>query len=166
MDIYAGWFDDTGNLIGDDFALCDCDGNQSSGVVAYNPLMKRFLVTWYDRNALNDWGIVNPDPEDPFGEIPSDVRGTLYGAPSFLTGRVVEEGTENPVEDALALVIGPSIPVLEKTNVGGWFNIEENSHPAGTYVVVVFKLGCLPTMQIVNYTGDHLQETIEINRLW
>jgi len=166
MDIYAGWFDDTGNLIGDDFALCDCDGNQSSGVVAYNPLMKRFLVTWYDRNALNDWGIVNPDPEDPFGEIPSDVRATIYGAPSFLTGRVVEKGTGNPVEDALALVIGPSLPVLEKTNVGGWFNIVENSHPAGTYLVVTFKLGCLPAMQIVNYTGDHLQETIEMNKLW
>jgi len=166
MDIYAGWFDDTGVLVGDEIALCDCEGNQTSGVVAYNPVMKRFLVTWYDRNAPDDWSIVNPNPEDPFGEIPSDVRATIYGAPSFLSGQVVEKGTGNPVENALVFVIGPSLPVLEQTNVGGWFNIEKRSHLSGIYLVMAFKFGYLVTFEIVNYTGEPREVTIEMNKLW
>jgi len=165
-DIYAGWFDDTGSLVGDEIALCDCEGNQTSGVVSYNPVMKRFMVTWYDRNAPNDWGIVNPNPEDPFGEIPSDVRATIYGVPSFLSGQVVEKDTGNPVENALAFVIGPSFPVLEQTNVGGWFNIEESSHFPGIYLVMAFKLGYLVAFEIVNYTGEPLETKIEMNKLW
>jgi hypothetical protein len=95
MDIYASWFDDTGLPLGDEIALCDCEGMQTSGVVAYNPAEKRFLVTWYDRHAPNDWSIVNPNPSDPFGEIPSDVRATLYGMPPDSDGDGVSDPSDN-----------------------------------------------------------------------
>jgi hypothetical protein len=164
MDIYGLWLDESGTPVGDDIIIADSEKWQMGSEVAYNPVMKRFLITWYDKNPVDDYEIP-PDMPILFGPSPSDVKGTIYGAPSFVSGRVIDRAG-NPVEGARVLVIGPSLPVLEKTNVGGWFNIEENSHPAGTYLVVTFKLGCLPAMQIVNYTGDHLQETIEMNKLW
>jgi hypothetical protein len=162
-DIYAGWFDDSGRQIGDDIALCDCEGKQSSGVVSYNPLMKRFLVTWYDRNAQNDWGIVNPNPSDPFGEIPSDVRATIYGMPAFLTVQVVEGGTGTPVEGALALVVGPSLPAFRQTTMGGWFNIEKGFQLNGPYLVMVFKSGYQMALELVNYTGEPQEVTVTMN---
>jgi hypothetical protein len=125
--------------------------------------MKRFLVTWYDRNAQNDWGIVNPDPSDPFGEIPSDVRATIYGMPSFLTVQVVEGGTGTPVEGALALVVGPSLPAFRQTNVGGWFNIEKGFQINGFYLVMVFKSGYQMAPELVNYTGEPQEVTITMN---
>jgi hypothetical protein len=163
MDIYAGWFNDRGRQIGSDFALCDCEGNQSSGVVSYNPLMKRFLVTWYDRHAPDDWGIVNPNPSDPFGEIPSDVRATIYGLPSFLTVKVVEGGTGNPVEGAMALVVGPSLPAFRETNAGGWFNIEKGFRFNGPYLVMVFKEGYQMALELVNYRGESQELTVTMN---
>ena len=166
MDIYARWLDDTGSSIGDEIALGVEEGCQSNGILSYNPVMKRFFVAWYDRNAPDDYSPIDPDPEDPFGERASDVRGTLYGVPSFLSGQVVEKGTGNPVENALVFVIGPSFPVLEQTNVGGWFNIEESSHFPGIYLVMAFKLGYLVAFEIVNYTGEPLEVTIEMNKLW
>jgi hypothetical protein len=162
-DIYASWLDNTGSPVGNEIAICDCAGKQSSGVVSYNPVMKNFLITWYDRNAPNDWSIVNPDPNDPFGEIPSDVRATIYGAPSFLSIRVEDE-TGSPVEDALALVIGPSFPALKQTNVGGWCNIEETSQPDGAYLVIILKLGYHVVVEFVNYSGDPLQQTILMSK--
>ncbi len=164
-DIYARWFDDTGSPIGDEIPICLSPDVQELSDMAYNPVMKRLLITWYDKNPVDDYEIP-PDMPIMFGPTPSDVRGTLYGSPSFLSGQILEKGTGDPVEGALALVIGPSLPVLEKTNVGGWFNIVEDSHPAGTYLVVTFKLGCLPAIQIVNYTGESLRETIEMNKWW
>jgi hypothetical protein len=95
-----------------------------------------------------------------------DIRGAIYGSPSFLSGQVIEKGTGTPVEDAWTLVIGPSIPTLKKTNVGGWFNVVAKSQPAGIYLVMVFKLGYPVAMKVVNYTGEPLQETIEVNKLW
>ena len=86
---------------------------------------------------------------------------------SFLSGRVIEEGgTGNPVENGLALVLGPSLPALEKTNVGGWFNVVENGQPDGQYLVVVFKFGYFPAIQVVDYAGSAVQEMIEVRKLW
>jgi hypothetical protein len=164
MDIYGLWLDESGNPVGDEIIIADSENWQTGAEVAYNPVMKRFLITWYDKNPVGDYEIP-PDMPILFGPSPSDVKGTIYGAPSFLSGQVTDRAG-NSVEDARVLVIGPSLPVLEKTNEYGWFNIVEDTHPAGTYLVVTFKLGCLPAMQIVNYTGDPLQETIEMTKLW
>jgi hypothetical protein len=163
-DIYASWLDETGRQIGDEITLCEEPDVQMHPHMDYDPVMKRFLITWGDWNAPNDYGVGEEFEEGLTSDIPGDVRATIYGIPSFLTVRVVESATGDPVESALALVIGPSLPTLKQTNVGGWFNIEENSHPAGKYLVVVFKLGYPMAIRIVNYTGESLRETIELGK--
>jgi hypothetical protein len=127
--------------------------------------MKRFLITWMDGNAVDDYGPLT-DPDSMGADIANDIRGTLYGAPSFVSGRIIEEGAGSPVEDAWALVIGPALPAFKETNVGGWFNVVKNSQPNGKYLVIVLKLGCLPAIQLVNYAGDPVRETIEVKKLW
>jgi len=161
-DIYARWFDDTGSPIGDEIPICLSPDVQQQSEMAYNPVMKRFLITWYDKNPVDDYEIP-PDMPIMFGPSPSDVKGTIYGAPSFLSGRVIDRAG-NPVEDAWALVIGPSLPALKKTNIGGWFNIGKKSQAEGTYLVVAFKLGYPIGIQLVNYTGDPLKATMEMNK--
>jgi hypothetical protein len=156
MDCYAIWLDDTGTPIGDEIPISTGDNWQMSGVVSYNPVEKRFLITWYDRQATN---IGNT----PFAEAPSSVRATLYGMPSFLTVQVVEEGTGNPVEGALALVVGPSLPAFRESNVGGWFNIEKGFQFNGPYLVMVFKAGYKMALELVNYRGEPQELTVMMN---
>ena len=113
----------SGKPIGNAIPICTDSGNQGYSNIAYNPLMEQFLITWRDENAPDDFDVL---PDEGGGHIPGtpgDIKGALYGKPSFLTCRVVEEGTENPVEGALALVFGPSIPGFKLTNEGGWFAI-------------------------------------------
>jgi hypothetical protein len=92
--------------------------------------------------------------------------GKIYGLPSFLTGRVVEQKKGSPVEDALVVVIGPSSPSLKKTNIGGWFNIAENAQTTGTYLIIAFKLGYHINVEFVNYEDEPLQPTLEMTRWW
>ena len=80
-DIYGRWLDETGSPIGDEIPLCVEEGWQLSATMAYDPAKKRFLITWYDRNALNDYEPAVPPAEVPFATAPSEVRGTLYGIP-------------------------------------------------------------------------------------
>jgi hypothetical protein len=127
--------------------------------------MKRILVAWYDRNAPGDY-VTSPEEGDLWAEVPGNVTATLYGKPSLLTARVVEKETGNPVEGAFSLVIGPSLPALEKTNVGGWCNVEkEGLQLPGVYLVMAFKPGYTMAVQLVMYTGEPLQETIEMEKL-
>jgi len=70
----------------------------------------------------------------------------------------------SPLEDSLVLVIGPSFPALMHTNVGGWCNIEENSQSEGDYLVIVLKFGYHIVVDLVNYAGDPIQKTIEMNK--
>ena len=70
------------------------------------------------------------------------------------------------MQDALALIIGPSFPILQLTNANGWFNVEENSQPVGTYLVIVFKFGYHLAVHSVDYAGEPLQETIELTSWW
>ena len=164
-DIYGRWLDDTGRPVGDEISICVEPKPQMHPEMAYDPVMKRFLITWYDWNAPNDFGVLE-EIEHIGSDVPADVRGTIYGIPSFLSAQVIEKGTENPIENALAFVIGPSIPALKKTNVGGWFNVEENSHLPGIYLVMIFKAGYSVAFQVVNYTGEPLEATVEMNKLW
>ena len=116
------------------------------------------LTTWYD--------MLTSDGDTPFSSVPSVVKATIYGAPSFLSGRVVEEGTGSIVKDAWVLVIGPSLAALRQTNVGGWFNIEKNFQAEGIYRIIVLKLGYNLAIQSVVYMGEPRQATIEMNKLW
>jgi hypothetical protein len=161
-DIYGRWLDDTGKPQGDEIVLCDDPDVQMHPEMAYDPLTKRFLITWYDWNAPNDYPLLSTVTgigSDHYG----DVRGTIYGIPSFLTVQVVEEGTGNPVEGALALVVGPSLPAFRETNVGGWFNIEKGFQFKGFYLVMVFKDGYQMALEFVSYLGDPQQVTVTMN---
>jgi len=162
-DIYGQWLDNSGRPIGDEITLCDSPDVQMHPEMAYDPVMKRFLITWYDWNAPNDFPLLST-ATGIGSDMQGDVRGTIYGVPSFLSGRIIEEGTGSPVEDARVLVIGPSLPALKKTNVGGWFNIEKESQAEGKYLVVVFKLGYNLGIQSVVYTGEPQQVTLKAKR--
>jgi hypothetical protein len=165
IDVYGSWLDDMGNPIGEEIVIADAIDWQFTPHMAYNPLMKRFLITWHDRNPVDDY-YFETGPLVPFAPAPSDVRGTIYGVPSFLTVRVVEEGTGDPIEDARAMVIGPSLPALKETetNVEGWFNVEKSLHLPGIYLVLVFKSDYLPAIKFVVYAGKPQQITMKAKR--
>jgi hypothetical protein len=78
MDIYARWLDESGNPVGDEITIVDSENWQRCSEVAYDPIMKRFLITWVDWNALDDYDV---PPSTGWSASPSDVRGTLYGVP-------------------------------------------------------------------------------------
>jgi hypothetical protein len=167
-DIYGMWLDDTGAPITEPVAFAIKEGKQSMPKAIYNPLMDQFLVAWRDMYAPDDYPDI-PDPDAGnvlYVDHESDIRGVIYGTPSFLSGQIIENGTGNPVEGAWALVIGPSSPILVETNVGGWFNIFEDSQSMGTYLVIVFKLGYHLAVEFVAHTGEPLQEIIEMNKWW
>jgi hypothetical protein len=159
IDVYARWLDDTGEPIGDEILIAEREGEGENWKqvprMAYNPVEKRFLIAWYDRHAAGG--------DTPFGGAPSDIKATLYGMPSFLTVHVVEEGTGNPVEGALALVVGPSLPAFRETNVGGWFNIEKGFQFKGFYLIMVFKSGYKMELKLVNYSGEPQEVTVTMN---
>ena len=77
MDVYARWLDDTGSPIGDEIIIAEAEeGTENwkfAPVIAYSPIKKCFLITWYDRLAIG--------PNTPFSDAPADIRGTLYGIP-------------------------------------------------------------------------------------
>ena len=78
MDIYARWLDESGNQVGDEITIVDSENWQWCSEVAYDPVMKRFLVAWYDYNPVDDYDV---PPSTGWVASPSDVRGTLYGVP-------------------------------------------------------------------------------------
>jgi hypothetical protein len=157
MDCYGIWLDDTGAPMGDEIPISTGDDWQMSGVVSYNPVEKRFLIAWYDRQAIN----IN---DTPFAEAPSAVRGTLYGVPSFLSGRITEAEEGTPVEDAWVIVMGPGMFKIERTNVGGWWNIPKKSQRMGNYLIITLKNGHTPGVKMVTYDGEPLKVTIESPR--
>ncbi|MCK5187233.1 MAG: carboxypeptidase regulatory-like domain-containing protein, partial [Deltaproteobacteria bacterium] len=163
IDVYGSWLDDMGKPIGEEIVIADAIDWQFTPHMVYNPVMKRFLIGWHDRNEEDDY-YFETGPLVPFAPAPSDVRGTIYGLPSFLSGQVVDKETGSPVEDARVLVMGPSLPELKTTNVGGWFNIEKKSQAKGIYLVAAFKRGYLPAIKSVAYTGEPLQVTIKAKR--
>ena len=162
-DIYAKWLSSTGKPVGPEIPICTEERNQSYFAVAYSPVMDRFLIVWRDEV---DEEVLEEGGSGHVVESGGNVMGKIYGLPSFLTGRVVEQKTGSPVEDAFVVVIGPSSPSLIKTNIGGWFNIAENAQTTGTYLIIVFKLGYHINAEFVNYEGEHIQPTIETRRWW
>jgi hypothetical protein len=51
---------------------------------------------------------------------------------------------------------------METTNVGGWFNIAENSQPRGRYLIIAFMGGYGIATESVFYKGEPLKVTIEM----
>jgi len=163
MDIYARWFEPDGQPAGPEIPIWVGEGVQGNPEVAYDPVTKSFLIVFMDQNAPDDFDPPPPAPMQWMPDSKTNCMGVIYGVPSFLTVRVIEEGTGNPVEGALALVIGPSLPAFRETNVEGWFNIEKGFQFNGFYLVMVFKAGYKMELEFVRCSGDPQQVTVEMN---
>lgn len=165
-DIYASWLNNSGKPAGGAIPLCTDPGNQGYPYIAYSPLMEQFLIAWRDTNAPDDYDVL---PDEGGGHIPGspgNILGTLYGKPSLLCCQVSDKDTGNPLEGALVVAFGPGVPALTHTTGEGWFNVEKNSRPVGTYLILVFKFGYHMAIQSLHYTGEPLQETIEMRSWW
>lgn len=162
-DIYAKWLSSAGEPVGSDIPVCIVERSQTYSEVAYNPVMNRFLIVWRDEVEEEVW---EEGGSGHVVESGGNVMGRIYGQPSFISGRVVEEDTAGPVEDAMVVVMGPSFPSFLKTNIGGWFNIAEDAQKPGSYLIVVFKLGYRLVMRRVDYQGEHQQAEIEMHKWW
>ena len=162
-DIYARWFFPDGEPDGQEIPFEIQDGEQRNPKIIYNPLMDRFLIAWRNYNVEEGGGSEDPIGDGHITEAPGNVEGMLYGMPSFLLARIVDKDTAATIEGACTIMLGIGTAKLTKTNEGGWFNIEKNSQAEGIYLVVVFRLGYYPAMQFVEYTGEPLHITIEMN---
>ncbi len=160
-DIYGKWLSPTGKQIGSELPVCTDENNQKYTVVAYNPLMDRLLIAW--RDELEE-EILDGEGSGHVTVSGGNIMGKIYGSPSFLTVRVLDQETGDPVKGVLILVLGPTLPTMKATNVGGWFNIAQNSQPNGNYLLVLLKFGYQISTKLVDFTGTAIQETIEINR--
>jgi hypothetical protein len=58
------------------------------------------------------------------------------------------------------MVMGPALPAIGQTNMGGWFNIEKGFQFNGFYLVMVFKSGYGMALEFVNYSGEHQAVTV------
>jgi hypothetical protein len=159
-DIYAGWLNFAGKPQGSDVPICVAERNQQYAVTAYSPLADRLLIAW--RDELEE-EVPGGGGSGHVTETGGNVMGKMYGVPSFLTGRVVDKKTGAPVENARVLIIGPSFPEIRKTNAGGWWNIAKNSQRNGKYIILVAKRNYYVVMDSVDYAGEPLTKTIEIN---
>jgi hypothetical protein len=171
-DIYGRWLDEDGNPVGDEIPIYVGEGDQSIPQVAYSPVMDRFLITWWDLNTPNDYEAV-PGEFGAYGELASipmgviiagDVKGAIYGVPSFLTVRVVEEETGKPIEDARVTVIGLGLRETKTTSIGGWCNLPRDSQRNGRYSIRVLKKGYRIAFQTVTYEGKPLQTKVELKK--
>jgi hypothetical protein len=163
-DIYARWFLPTGEPDGPEIPINIQAGEQRNPKTFYNPLMDRFLIAWRNYNVEEAGGSDDPIGDGHITEEPGNVEGMLYGMPSFLLGRVIDEDTGAPVVNALAMVTGKRMLKFTRTNEGGWFHIEENGQAPGTYRTVVFKRGYRMAVQRVDYQNAPLEETLSVRR--
>jgi hypothetical protein len=161
IDVYGSWLDSSGQPIGEEILIADAVDWQFTPHMAYNPVMKRLFIGWYDRNPVDDYEYTGVSGV-PFAGAQSDVRGTIYGVPSFLSGRVIEEGTGEPVEGARIIVIGLGLLKMETSNIGGWWNIPKDAQGNGRYLIIARKNGYSMAIQSVTYAGEALQATVEI----
>jgi len=165
-DIYARWFLPAGQPDGPEIPIEIQDGEQRNPKILYNPLMDRFLIAWRNYNIEEVGGSDDPIGDGHITEAPGNVEGMLYGMPSFLLGRALEEDTGAPIEDALALIMGKGMMKVARTGPGGWFNVAENSQAPGTYVIVIWKLGYQIAVQFIDYQGTPLEETVSVSGWW
>jgi len=164
-DIYGKWLNASGEPVGDDIPICTKAGNQRYAQVAYNPVMERLMIVWRDESVNEP---VEPFPPGQPGHLrPSagDVIGKIYGMPSFLSGRVIEKNTGDPVDGAKVKAVKQGSAQDTETNVGGWFNIVENGQPMGNYMLNVSMPGYQTVTESLYYNGEPLTVMIEINKV-
>ena len=165
-DIYARWFLPTGEPDGPEIPFETQEGEQRNPKITYNPLMDQFLVAWRNYNVEEEGGADDYIGGGHITEDPGNVEGMLYGMPSFLLGRAIDEDTGAPIENALALIMGKGMMKVSRTGPGGWFNLEENSQAPGTYLIVILKLGYQIAVQFIDYQDTPLEETIRLSGWW
>ena len=158
-DVYARWISYAGMPIGSDIPICTKAGSQRYSEVAYNPLMDRFLITWRDEV---DEEVPVPGGSGHIVESGGNVMGKVYGMPSFLTCRVIETETDQPVESAHMLIAGLGFMQMRKTEIGGWINIPQIRQRHGKYFIIAFKRGYRPAFTIMQYTGQQQIVTLKI----
>ena len=90
--------------------------------------------------------------------------GKIIGAQSFLTCRIIEKETGIPVDDVKVLIIGPSLPKIRNTNIGGWFNIAKGNQRKGSYSIFAYKAGYRIGFQSVVYNGEPLHSAVELTK--
>jgi len=161
-DIYAKWLNYAGEQVGDEIPICTDPGVQTTADLAYSPVMDRFLIAWKDKNAPDDYAVIEGEGGGHVFTDQADVRGALYGVPSFLSCRVVDGQTGSGIEGAAALVIGPLTIAFEETIDQGWCNIVEDSQPPGTYVIIVFYSGYQIAVELIDYQGGPKQTIIAL----
>ncbi len=160
-DIYARWFNAKGEPVDTEITLCTEQLNQQYAIVAYCPLMDRLLFAW--RDELKE-EVPGGGGSGHVAESGGNIMGKIIGAQSFLTCRIVEKGTGIAVNDARVLVIGPSLPTIKDTNIGGWFNIANGRQRKGTYFIFTYKSGYEIEIQSIVYNGEPLHAAIELTK--
>ena len=160
-DIYAGWVSSQGELIGDDFPICTEARNQMYPIAAYSEVMDSILIAW--RDELEE-DIPGGTSTGHVTESGGNIMGKVYGVPSFLSGRVVEQGSGEPVVGASIKVIGPGYERTVVSNIGGWFNIPERFQRDGNYVALIRKNGYQKAMESAIYRGEPLKFTVELSK--
>jgi len=159
-DVYARWITSAGTPVGSDIPICTKAGSQRYSDLAYNPLMDRFFITWRDEV---DEEVPVPGGSGHIVESGGNVMGRVYGMPSFITARVVDKHTRNPVSDASVAIWGIGLKSSLKTNAGGWFNIADEGQRKGWYIAVVRKSGFRLAVKLMRYTGMPANITIELS---
>ncbi len=161
VDVYGRWLDKTGKPERADFPICNDVGVQHYSELAYSPLMDRFLIVW--RVDVEDEPTV-PGGSGHVKESGGNVMGKIYGVPSFLTCRIVDQENGKPLEGAKVFVLGRSMPAIETTNIGGWVNIPKRRQPNGTYLIIAFHTGYKPGFELLNTTGEPMRHTIQLTK--
>jgi hypothetical protein len=160
-DIYVGWLDANGQPIGSAIPICVTSGVQRYSEMAYNTVMDQFLIVWRDEvmEAKGDVGYGGH-----FLETGGNIMGAIYGAPSFLCARVVDKDTVAGIEGANITVLGMPYMKSATTNIGGWFNIKADGQKSGKYFLFASKQGYKSTFTSVDYAGEALEVTIELEK--
>ena len=161
LDIYAKWLGPSGKSVGTDFPICTEEGTQRFSKLTYNPVMDKFLIVWQD---VVEEEVLEEEGSAHVMEVGGNIMGKIYGRSSFLTGRILEQETGNPVGDALVISVGLALPAIETTNCGGWFNMAKGFQVRGTYFIFVFKAGYQTVVKSVTYGDEPLQLTIEVEK--
>ena len=143
-----------------DIPICTKAGSQRYSDLAYNPLIDRFFITWRDEV---DEEVPVPGGSGHIVESGGNVMGKVYGMPSFITARVVDKHTRNPVSDASVAIWGIGLKTSLKTNAGGWFNIAADGQRKGWYIAVTRKSGFRMAVKLIRYTGKPVDMTIELS---
>jgi hypothetical protein len=161
-DVYGKWLDSTGQPEGDGIPICKKEGVQDYSELAYSPLMDRFLIIW--REEVPGEGGTGDLSGGHVKDVGGNLYGKIYGMPSFLTCRVVEQGTGTPIEEAKVTVLGLCAPMKETTNKGGWTNIIKETQRNGSYLVIASKSGYKTGFQLMTFSGEPMQYTMELKK--